>query len=110
MAIGRKTGGRRKGTPNKVTGAARSAFMATFQRLEPDLETWLQQLANGWDEEVTIQKPGQDPVTMIKRVGKDPGKAADILVRMAEYHFPKLGRQELVGEGGGAIVFRMEDG
>lgn len=106
MALGRKTGGRQKGTPNKVTSVSRAAFLATFQRLTPDLESWLQQTANGWDEETTVKK-GEDEVTVIKRVGKDPGKAADLLIRMAEYHVPKLSRTELSGEGGGPIVVRV---
>lgn len=108
MAKGRKTGGRQKGTPNKVTTVAREAFLATFERLTPDLETWLQQTANGWDEEVTMKPPGGgEPITVIKRVGKDPGKAADLLIRMAEYHVPKLNRSEVVGEGGGALVVKV---
>jgi hypothetical protein len=102
MANGRKTGGRVKGVPNKVTGAARLAFLAVFDSLAPDLETWIQQTANGWDAEIQT-KIG--PV--IVRQGKDPAKAADLLIRMAEYHLPKLGRQEIVGDGGGAIQVQI---
>jgi hypothetical protein len=102
MAAGRKTGGRVKGVPNKVTSAARQAFMAVFDSLAPDLETWIQQTANGWDAEIQT-KIG--PV--IVRQGKDPAKAADLLIRMAEYHLPKLGRQEIVGDGGGAIQVQI---
>lgn len=80
MALGRKTGGRKKGTPNKVTSVAREAFLATFGKLEGELENWIR--AGATD---------------------DPLKAADLIIRMAEYHFPKLGRQEHVGEAGGAI-------
>lgn len=110
MAPGRKTGGRVKGVPNRVSSAAREAFLATFQRLAPDLEVWLQQTANGWDEEIEVKpRGGGEPVTVIKRVGKDPGKAADLLIRMAEYHVPKQSRTEVVGEGGGPVEFVIRD-
>lgn len=33
MAVGRKTGGRKKGTPNKLTGAARDAISMAADRL-----------------------------------------------------------------------------
>ncbi len=99
--------GRPPGRPNKLTSAARSAFMATFGELEGDLRGWLEATAKGDVREVE-QPDGSKKVVVLR--APDPARAADILVRMAEYHFPKLGRQELVGEGGGAIVFRMEDG
>ncbi len=73
-------GGRKKGTPNRVTSAARSAFLAIFGRLEGDLEGWIRAAA-----------------------ADDPAKAADLTLRMAEYHFPKLGRQELTGPEGGPV-------
>lgn len=80
MAKGVKTGGRQKGTPNKLTSAAREAFLATFGNLEGELEGWIRATAM-----------------------TDPAKAADLLIRMAEYHFPKLGRQELSGADGEPI-------
>lgn len=84
MAVGRKTGGRKAGTPNKVTSAAREAFLATFGRLEGDLEGWIRQTA-----------------------ATDPGKAADLLIRMAEYHFPKLARAEVTGPDGEALTINV---
>lgn len=76
--------GRPKGVPNKITSAARSAFLATFTKMEPQLEGWLERVA-----------------------AEDPARAADLLIRMAEYHFPKLGRQELTGPEGGAITVQV---
>lgn len=73
-----------KGTPNRVTSAAREAFLATFGNLEGELEGWIRATAM-----------------------TDPAKAADLLIRMAEYHFPKLGRTEVAGEGGGAITVQI---
>jgi len=109
MANGRKTGGRNKGTPNRVTSTARQAFLATFGRLEDDLETWIRQTAEGWDEEVTVKGKGPDgaSLTAIVRKGKDPGKAADLLIRMAEYHFPKLGRTEVTGADGEPLTIEI---
>lgn len=97
MAPGRKTGGRRKGVPNKVTGAAREAFLLTFGNLEGELESWIRMTASGdvRDGEV-VRAP-------------DPAKAADLMIRMAEYHFPKLGRQELTGPEGGPVEFTIRD-
>jgi hypothetical protein len=86
MAKGRKTGGRTKGTPNHVTSAARQAFLATFGKLEGDLETWIRETAKD-----------------------DPGKASDLVIRMAEYHFPKLGRAEVVGPDGGPVEIVIRD-
>jgi hypothetical protein len=105
MAKGQKTGGRAKGTPNKVTSAAREAFLATFGKLECDLEKWIRDTAEGW-EAVRVTKDG---ALITVREGRDPGKAADLLIRMAEYHFPKLGRTEVTGEGGGPVEFVVRD-
>ena len=78
---GRRPGaGRPKGSANKVTTAQREAFLATFHRLAPDLEGWIRRAAE-----------------------ENPAKAADLVVRMAEYHVPKQNRMELAGDGGGAV-------
>jgi len=98
MAAGKKTGGRKRGVPNRVTSVAREAFLATFDNLKPDLERWIRETADGFTA-VHFLADG----TAIPYLEKNPGKAADLLIRMAEYHFPKLGRQEHVGEAGGAI-------
>lgn len=84
MAKGIKTGGRKKGVPNKLTSSAKEAFLLTFQRLAPDLEEWIRLAAND-----------------------DPGKAADLTIRLAEYHYPKLGRTEVTGDGGGSLVIKV---
>lgn len=84
MAKGRKTGGRTKGTPNRITSAHREAWQATFENLKPDLEGWIREAAR-----------------------RDPGRAADLVIKLAEFHTPKLGRQELVGENGGSIVIEV---
>lgn len=44
MATGKKTGGRKRGTPNKATATVREAFEHAFQMLQEDdranLTTW----------------------------------------------------------------------
>jgi hypothetical protein len=115
MAKWQKTGGRIKGTPNKVTSAARSAFMATFGRIEGELEEWIRRGANG--EMVPLMRRGEPVLDdrglpVMVRMGADPLKAAAIIAQMAEYHFPKLGRTELVGDGGSPIqvqIVKFED-
>jgi hypothetical protein len=114
MAKGRKTGGRTKGSRNKLTADARAIFGETWQRLCPDLEEWIRRTAEG------------EPVPMVKRDGEvyrpvldaagnevmvrkdaDPGKAAELAIKMAKFHVPELGRQELVGDGGGSITVKV---
>lgn len=80
MARGRKTGGRQPGSVNKVTADVRAAFAELLQANAAKL--------NGW----------------LTRVGRDdPGRALDIVAKLAEYHIPKLTRTELSGPSGGPI-------
>lgn len=85
--------GKPKGATNKVT----REFKATVKRLLEDnadnMGIWLRQVAEG-----------------SKEVKADPGKALDLLARLAEYAAPKLGRVEHTGEDGGPIktVSRVE--
>jgi hypothetical protein len=75
MAQGRKTGGRREGTPNKATQDVRAAIAVFAEANVNKLQAWLDRI-------------GVD----------DPAKAADLYVRVLEYHVPKLARTELSGE------------
>lgn len=104
----RGPGGRPKGVPNKTTTKARARFLEAFRRNEVNLDKWLGEVANGWTE--NRMQPGGKLVEV--HVGKDPAKAAELMIRMAEYHFPKLGRLEHVGEGGGAlqVIVRKYEG
>jgi hypothetical protein len=70
-----KTGGRSKGTPNKVTADVRAAIATFAEANVTKLQTWLDAVAE-----------------------KDPARAADLFVRVLEYHFPKLARTELTEE------------
>jgi hypothetical protein len=71
-------GGRTKGVPNKITGKARAKFLEMFERLSPKTERWIEQTA----------KEG------------DPARAAELVLKMAEFYVPKLGRTEITGVNG----------
>ena len=66
-----KTGGRSKGTPSKVTAQVREAIAQFAKANVGKLQTWLDAVA-----------------------ARDPAKAADLFVRVLEYHVPKLARTE----------------
>jgi hypothetical protein len=69
--------GRKKGNPNKVTVQVRAAIAQFAEGNVSRLEGWLDAVAK-----------------------KDPAKAADIFLRVLEYHIPRLARTELSGEIG----------
>ncbi len=75
--------GRRKGQPNKATASIREAMM---------------RLANG--------NVGKVQGWLDKAAEKDPGKAADLFLRLAEFCVPKLQRSEHTGEDGGPIELK----
>lgn len=69
--------GRPKGTPNKATRDVRAAIAAFAEGNVDKLQGWLDRVAT-----------------------RDPAKAAELFVRVLEYHVPKLARTELSGEIG----------
>jgi len=71
---GVRRGGRQKGTPNKATAEARAAFGMVFEKLAPEVEGWIREVAE-----------------------TDPARAAELVLRLAEYFVPKLARTEVVG-------------
>jgi len=76
MALGRKTGGgSRKGIPNRITADVRAAIAVFAEANVGRLQEWLDAVA-----------------------AKDPAKAADLFVRVLEYHVPKLARTECTTE------------
>jgi len=86
MAKGKKTGGRVKGTPNKVTVDVRRAFADLLTNSIPKLKDWLERV-------------GED----------DPARALTIVKDLAEYHIPKLSRTELTGPKGGPVQAVIND-
>jgi hypothetical protein len=82
----KKSGGRPKGTPNKVTAEMKEGFLQAFKNKEPMFEKWLDEVA-----------------------ANDPAAACKIMVSMADFIFPRIGRTELVGDGGGPLEFVIRD-
>lgn len=81
--------GRKKGVPNKLTAAAREAFRLVYENRLEDLDRWLRETGDGF-EAVHFLANGQ----AIPYLKKNPGFAAEILVRMAEHFVPRLQRVE----------------
>lgn len=71
----RKTGGRSKGTPNKVTADVRAAIADFAEANVGKCQAWLDAVA-----------------------AKDPARALELFVRLLEYHVPKLARTECATE------------
>lgn len=71
MASGHKTGGRQKGTPNKATQRVRDAIAVFAEGNVDRLQDWLDAIADD-----------------------DPAKAADLFIKLLEYHVPKLSRTD----------------
>lgn len=86
-----KSGGRAKGTPNKTTSVAREAWSRAWDQLAPDVATWIREVRDGDGGGEDGRKP-------------DPAKAAELALRMAEYHVPKLAQQALTGGDGGPLT------
>lgn len=86
-----KGAGRPNGVPNKSTTKAREAIAAFVDGNAHLLQTWLEQVA------------------MDERYG--PKTAFDCFMAVAEYHVPKLARQEHVGADSGPIelVVKWQD-
>lgn len=81
-----KTGGRTKGTPNKVNREFRETVRKLLDDNAENVGVWITQVAEGHGENKA-----------------DPAKALDLLAKLAEFAAPKLGRVEHVGEGGGPV-------
>ncbi len=81
--------GRKKGVPNKITAAVREGFQLVYENRLEDLDRWLRETGDGF-KAVHFLANGRK----IPYLEKNPGKAAEILTRMAEHFVPKLQRIE----------------
>ena len=107
MALGRKTGGRSIGTPNRATVEAREAMRILLDGNIHRLEEWLLQVAQGiksCDRGVN-GSPGCEYI-----VRPNPAKAFDLLHSLLEFYVPKLTRVQVTTaspseEEGSAKVF-----
>lgn len=79
-------GGSRKGIPNKATREFRETVRLLLESNADNVGVWLTQVAEGSED-----------------VKADPGKALDLLAKLAEFAAPKLNRVEHVGDGGGPV-------
>ena len=83
-----KTGGRKNGVPNKVNAEFRETVRQLLEDNSKNVGRWLTLVAEG--DGTDACKP-------------DPGKALDLLAKLAEFAAPKLNWTEHVGDGGAAI-------
>lgn len=105
MRGGKRVGaGRKKGIPNKLTQDAREAFRMVYEGRLADLDRWIRETGDGF-EAIHFLSDG----TKIPYLEKNPGKAADLLCRMAEHFVPKLAHTQLTGEGGGPLEMVIRD-
>jgi hypothetical protein len=101
MAEGKKTGGRVAGTPNKATFEARQAIGAFVDGNAHRLTEWLDKVADGVKGEVQ-NKDGE--IVEVYVVPPNPAKAFDMFQSVVEYHVPKLGRMEVMGNDEKPVV------
>lgn len=73
--------GRPKGVPNKVTLDFKQAVVNLLEFAAPQMVDWLGQVSR-----------------------EDPSKALDLINKLADYAFPKLGRTEHTGPNGGPVA------
>lgn len=93
---GQKKGpGRPPGTPNKATVEFKATVQALLEDNRSNVAKWLKLVAEG------------DPVKDLK---PDPGKALDLMAKLAEFAAPKLARTEVVGDAENPVqtVTRIE--
>ena len=84
-----KTGGRSAGTPNKATREFRETINKLLEGNADNVAKWLTIVAEG---------------DLKREIKPDPGKALDLLAKLAEFAAPKLARTEHVGDNGGALT------
>lgn len=75
-----------------------------YERRLEDLDRWIKETGDGF-QAIHFLSDG----TQIPYVEKNPGKASELLLRMAQHFVPTLGRTEVVGEDGGPLEFVVRD-
>lgn len=83
-----KTGGRKKGVPNRVNAEFRETVRQLLEDNSQNVGRWLALVAEGDGSE---------------NLKPDPGKALDLLAKLAEFAAPKLNRTEHTGADGGPV-------
>ncbi|MFN5802958.1 MAG: hypothetical protein ACK44V_08980, partial [Burkholderiales bacterium] len=75
-------------TPNKATREFRETINKLLEGNADNVAKWLTIVAEG---------------DLEREIKPDPGKALDLLAKLAEFAAPKLARTELVGAEGGPV-------
>ena len=99
MAPGRKTGGRKKGTPNKQTAEMRALIARALESKLRELPAILDETRYG----IEIEKTLEDGKTVTGRLNADPKGAGDLIAKFARFCVPELGKNELTGPDGGPL-------
>ena len=86
---GQKKPNQGKRGPNKATIEFRETVQMLLDDNRENVARWLTLVAEG---------DGTD------KGAPDPGKALDLLAKLAEFAAPKLARTEITGKGGGPVV------
>jgi hypothetical protein len=84
-----KTGGRRPGVKNIVSREFKETVQLLLDTNVKNVSKWLEMVAKGHHKSPP-----------------DPGKALDLLSKLAEYAAPKLARTEITGKDGAPIVIQ----
>lgn len=87
---GQKTGGRKPGSVNKVTREFRDTVRMVLESNAENVGRWLTMVAEGEGD-----------------TKADPGKALDLLAKLAEYAAPKLARTEHAGDPENPVNLNM---
>lgn len=91
--------GRQKGSLNKVTREFKAIVQELIDENADNVRVWIERVANGSPAIVELSEDGTRELTHLAVVA-DPGKAVDLLNKLAEYVAPKLTRTEVTGPGG----------
>jgi hypothetical protein len=105
MAKGRKTGGRKKGTPNKLTVLMKLAF----ERAVADRAKSLGELIDETRYGTIIEKTLADGSIVSGRLNADPKGAGDLMHKFAQFNLPTLARTAVTGPDGGPLEFTVRD-
>lgn len=79
-----KSGGRVKGTPNKLTSEFKEAVNKLLWTASPKMVGWIDRIAVD-----------------------DPARALDLISKLAEYAYPKLSRSDVNATHSGALTIEI---
>ena len=101
MALGKKTGGRVAGTPNKATTSAREAIGQVLEAKVHNLAAWVDSTANGV-KQVKVAADGTQYEEYV--VKPNPAKAFELMQSLLEFSVPKLTRVQVAADEQDPVV------